>query len=150
MDSLEELRNKLEEHEVEYEILTHEHTARTAQEGAAMLGIELGQTAPTLIVKTPDVYLALIVSGERGRVNLEEAAALIGAASLRMASPREVLEITGYEVGSVSFVLQLPCILDRKLLRHDYVYGGTGKAGTTLKLHPLALETLNEVIAYLD
>ncbi|MBY9079671.1 YbaK/EbsC family protein [Paenibacillus sp. HN-1] len=150
MDSLEALRHKLEEQAVEYEILTHKYTARTAQEGAAMLGIELGQTAPALIVKSPDVYLALIVSGERGRVNLEQAASLIGAASLRMASPREAMEITGFEVGSIPLVLQLPCILDRKLLSHEYIYGGAGKPGTTLKLRPHALETLNEVIAYLD
>jgi len=49
MDSLEELRSKLEEHEVEYEILTHEHTARTAQEGAAMLGIELARRRRRLL-----------------------------------------------------------------------------------------------------
>ncbi|WP_254611289.1 YbaK/EbsC family protein [Paenibacillus sp. JMULE4] len=67
-----------------------------------------------------------------------------------MASPKEVREITGYTVGSVSIVLSLPCIVDRGLFRYPFIYGGTGEPTSTLKIIPSALEKLNQVVAYLD
>ncbi|MDT3425723.1 prolyl-tRNA editing enzyme YbaK/EbsC (Cys-tRNA(Pro) deacylase) [Paenibacillus forsythiae] len=150
MDQMEQLEHVLREKGIGYEIIQHEGPIKTAQEGAAFLGIEIGQTAPALVLRAGDEYFALIASGDRGRVNLEETAALLGRDSLKMASPKQVLQLTGYEVGSVSLMLPLPCIVDRRLFRHPFIYGGTGEPGSTLKISPKALEQLNEVVAYLD
>ncbi|BCJ86091.1 YbaK/EbsC family protein [Effusibacillus dendaii] len=51
---------------------SHENPIRTAQEGAEYFGIEIGQTAPILVLKTDKGYFSMIVSGERGRVNFKE------------------------------------------------------------------------------
>ncbi|AKG34444.1 aminoacyl-tRNA deacylase [Paenibacillus durus] len=150
MNQLEQLEHQLQEKGVKYEIIKHEGPIKTAQEGAAFLGIEIGQTAPALVLRAGNEYFAMIVSGDRGRVNLADAAALLGHDSLKMASPKQVLQLTGYEVGSVSLMLPLPCILDRRLFRYPFIYGGTGEPGSTLKISPQALEQLNEVVAYLD
>ncbi|WP_025691992.1 aminoacyl-tRNA deacylase [Paenibacillus zanthoxyli] len=150
MNQLEQLEHLLQEKGVEYEIIKHEGPIKTAQEGAAFLGIEIGQTAPALVLRAGNEYFAMVVSGDRGRVNLEDAAALLGHDSLKMASPKQVLQLTGQEVGSVSLMLPLPCILDRRLFRYPSIYGGTGEPGSTLKIPPQALEQLNEVVAYLD
>lgn len=140
----------LQEKEVQYEIIHHEKQIRTAQEGAEYFGIEIGQTAPTLVMKSEKGYIAMIVSGSRGRMNLEEAAGMIGCNQLKMATPKEVEQITGYTVGSVSLVLSLPCIVDRGLFRYPFIYGGTGEPLSTLKLDPNAIEMLNRVVAFLD
>ncbi|MGO0060413.1 aminoacyl-tRNA deacylase [Brevibacillus fluminis] len=148
---MEPIQSLLQEKQIPHDILSHPEHLRTAQEGADYLGIELGQTAPTLILATDNGYVALIVSGARGRVRLEEIAAILGVAQVKLAPPRDVLRITGYRVGSVPLVgLELPCILDRALFRFSSVYGGTGHPASTLKLHPEALEQLNRVVAYLD
>ncbi|MET3290222.1 UNVERIFIED_CONTAM: Cys-tRNA(Pro)/Cys-tRNA(Cys) deacylase [Brevibacillus sp. OAP136] len=148
MDTIQSL---LKENQIAHDILSHPEHLRTAQEGADYLGIELGQTAPTLILATDRGYVALIVSGARGRVQLEEIAAILGVEQVKLAPPKDVLRITGYRVGSVPLVgLQLPCILDRELFRFSFIYGGTGDPASTLKLHPEALEQLNRVIAYLE
>lgn len=145
------LRHKLEEHGVEYEIIRHERPAKTAREGAELLGIDIGQTAPVLIVKNESgKFYSLIISGSRGRIDLENTGSPFGLGALEMASPKEVRQVTGYSVGSVSLVLPLPCILDRRLFGFDFVYGGTGEPGTTLKLPPHALERINDIFAYLD
>ena len=147
MDQLEEI---LTARNVEFEIIHHEQEIRTAEEGADLLGIEIGQTAPALVVKSEDRYFALIISGDHGRIDLERVAEVLGCTRLQLAKPKEVQQITGYTVGSVSLILPLPCIVDRGLFRYPYIYGGTGVPASTLKLDPHDLEKVNHVIAFLD
>jgi Cys-tRNA(Pro)/Cys-tRNA(Cys) deacylase len=68
------LMEVLEANNVESEIIHHERQIRTAQEGAEFFGIEIGQTAPTLVVKSDELYFAVIISGDYGRIDLERAA----------------------------------------------------------------------------
>lgn len=141
----------LQENEVQFEIMYHENPIRTAQEGAAYFGIEIGQTAPTLILKSEKGYFAMIISGGRRRVNLEEVSEILGCNQLKLAKPKEIKQITGYTVGSVPLVgLSMPCILDRNIFRYPFIYGGTGEPTSTLKITPNALEKLNQVVALLD
>ena len=147
---MDNLNTILQEKEVEFEIIHHDKQIRTAQEGADYFGIEIGQTAPTLVLKSEKGYFAMIVSGNRGRVNLEEVAAILGCKQLKMANPKEVQQVTGYTVGSVSLVISLPCIVDKELFRYSFIYGGTGDPLSTLKIAPAALEKVNQVVAYLN
>jgi len=140
----------LQESGVQFEIIHHEKQIRTAQEGADYFGIEIGQTAPTLVLKSEKGYFAMIVSGSRGRVNLEEVSGILGCNQLKMAAPKEVRRITGCTAGNVSLVLSLPCIVDKELFRYPFIYGGTGEPSSTLKIAPDALEKLNQVVAFLD
>ncbi|AKP48394.1 YbaK/prolyl-tRNA synthetase associated region [Bacillus smithii] len=141
----------MQENEVQFEIMYHENPIRTAQEGAAYFGIEIGQTAPTLILKYEKGYFAMIISGGRRRVNLEEVSEILGCNQLKLAKPKEIKQITGYTVGSVPLVgLSMPCILDRNIFRYPFIYGGTGEPTSTLKITPNALEKLNQVVALLD
>ncbi len=148
---MDQLRTLLQAKEVDFAIIQHEKPIRTAQEGADYFGIALGQTAPTIVVKSEEGYFALIISGSRGRVNLPEVSERLGCNSLKMASPQEVQKVTGYPVGSVPLVgLVLPCVVDRKLFRYPFIYGGTGEPHSTLKITPNALQQLNHVVAFLD
>lgn len=147
---MDNLKAILQEKGVQYEIIHHEKQIRTAQEGADYFGIEIGQTAPTLVLKSEKGYFAMIVSGNRGCVNLEEVSDILGCNQLKMATPKEVQQITGYTVGSVSLVLSLPCIVDRGLFHYPFVYGGTGEPASTLKIAPNELEKLNQVVVFLD
>ncbi len=141
----------LQETGVQFEIINHKKQIRTAQEGADYFGIEIGQTAPILVLKSEKGYFAVIVSGSRGRVNLEEVSRILGCKQLKMATPKEVQKITGYTIGSVPLVgLSLPCIVDRGLFRFPFIYGGTGESTSTLKITPSALKKLNQVIFLLD
>lgn len=148
---MDKLKEVLAAKQVEFEIIHHERELRSAQEGAAYFGIEIGQTAPALVVKSEeDTYYAVIISGDYGRIDLDKAAAALGCTQLKLAKPKEVERITGHTVGSVSLVLPLPCILDRGLMRYPCIYGGTGTPATTLKMNPADLEKVNQVIAFLD
>jgi len=135
----------------EFEIIPNDKPIRSSKEGAAYFQIEIGQTAPTLILRGDNKYFAAIVSGGRKGLNMEEIAQLLGCQKVKLADPKQVKEITGYRVGTIPMVgLSLPYILDKQLLGYDFVYGGTGESDKTLKIAPVVLEMVNQVIAKFD
>ncbi|MCM3558012.1 hypothetical protein M4D57_05510 [Brevibacillus borstelensis] len=147
---MERVKAILEEQGLEYELIEHEHPVRSAKEGAALFGIDMGQTAPVLIAIADDSHVALILSGKRGRISFQSLAAQLGYQSIRMTRMDEVKGLTGYEPGSIPLIGHgLPVILDEELFNHPEVYGGSGHPTWTLKLTPQALEKGSNVIARL-
>lgn len=148
---MEELQGILEKSNYTYEIIEHEKPILSRQDGSEYFGIEVGQTAPTMILTTDKRFFGLIVSGSRSKVSFEKIAYILGCSKVKLASPEEVQKITSFQVGSVRMVgLGLPCVIDKRLFHYDYIYGGTGQSTFTLKLEPQALMELNQVIATFD
>ena len=147
---MDNLQAFLQEKKVPFELIKHDTPILTAEDGARYFGINVGQTAPILIIKTDKGFFALIISGDRGKVDFSEVAGVLGCNKVKLAGAKEVQKVTGYEVGSVSMVgHNLPCIFDTRLFRYPHVYGGTGKATCTLKINPYDLEKINKVVATL-
>lgn len=147
---MDKLIANLVKHHVDYEIFEHSKQINTAQEGAEYFGIPIGQTAPTLILSTDKGYYSLIISGDYGRVDLESLKDMLEVQEIKLAKPKEVEQVTGSRIGSVSLInLGIPTIIDRELYRYSYVYGGTGVPHTTLKISPKDIESLNEVIGHI-
>lgn len=145
---MKDLKKLLENSKYTYEIIEHEKPILSREDGKEYFGIEVGQTAPTLILTTDKGFFAFIISGNRDRFEFEATAEIIGCTKVRLASPKEVQKGTGFKVGSVCMVgLELPCVLDKELFNYAFVYGGTGQPTSTLKIEPQALEQLNKVIA---
>ncbi|MFP5303548.1 YbaK/EbsC family protein, partial [Cobetia sp. SIMBA_158] len=87
-------------------------------------------------------------SGNRDKLDFEKLAERVGCKKVKLASPKEIQKITGFEVGSVPMIdFDLPCVLDKNLFNNDFVYGGTGESTCTLKIEPQALHQLNQVVA---
>ncbi|MBG0964972.1 aminoacyl-tRNA deacylase [Bacillus sp. SRB1LM] len=148
---MKELQGILEKSKYTYEIIQHEKPILSKQDGTKYFGIEVGQSAPTLILKTDKGFFVLIVSGNRSKVNFKKLAAILGCSKVKLASPEEVQKVKGFHVGSVCMVgLELPCVIDKRLFHYDYIYGGTGQSTFTLKIEPQALNELNQVFATFD
>ncbi|MBB6447985.1 aminoacyl-tRNA deacylase [Bacillus benzoevorans] len=148
---METLQGILERSKYTYEIIQHEKPILSKQDGTKYFGIEVGQTAPSLILKTDKGFFVLIVSGSRSKVDFEKIADVLGCSKVKLASPEEVQKVTGFQVGSVRMVgLDLPCVIDKRLFQYDFIYGGTGQSTFTLKIEPQALNELNQVIVTFD
>jgi prolyl-tRNA editing enzyme YbaK/EbsC (Cys-tRNA(Pro) deacylase) len=145
------LHTLLHNKNISFEMIAHPQPIRSAQDGADYFGIEIGQTAPTLVLETDRGYISAILSGDRGRLDFQKIAAILGCREVKLASPQKVEEITGFRIGTVPLVgLFLPCLFDRSLFRYPEVYGGTGETHSTLKISPVDVEALNQVLAYLE
>lgn len=145
------LQELFQENSVPFELICHDTPIRTAREGSKYFGIAAGQTAPTLIIKTDKGFFALIVSGDRGHVDFDEVASILGCNNIKLAGAREVEEVTGCAIGSIPMVgHNLPCVVDRRLFQYSSIYGGSGTSTCTLKINPRALEKLNKIVAILE
>jgi prolyl-tRNA editing enzyme YbaK/EbsC (Cys-tRNA(Pro) deacylase) len=127
-----------------FELLENRRKIRSSAEGAAYWGIDIGSTAPALVLRAGEAFLLLIVSGAVRKVDFEALARETGSSGLRLAAPNEIKERFGLKPGEVPlFGLEIPTMVDRRLMAYDFVYGGSGDPGFTLKIAPGALLVLN-------
>jgi prolyl-tRNA editing enzyme YbaK/EbsC (Cys-tRNA(Pro) deacylase) len=151
VNSMENIEDILNRSGFSFELIHNNVSIHTAKEGADYFKIDIAQIAPTLIIYTAAGYYVLVISGERGHVDLKEIKRLLNCKNVRLATKDEVQSITGYSVGNVPmFGIQLPYIVDKRLFRFSFIYGGAGMENTTLKVDPNALLKLNNVIETLD
>jgi prolyl-tRNA editing enzyme YbaK/EbsC (Cys-tRNA(Pro) deacylase) len=118
--------------------------ARTAQEAADGLGVQLGQIAKSVIFKRKEDGVAVLVvtSGDR-RVDEKKVSALVG--KIGRADADFVKAQTGFTIGGVSPVAHLNppvTLLDQDLWRFDVVWAAAGHPHGVFQLHPEDLKRL--------
>jgi prolyl-tRNA editing enzyme YbaK/EbsC (Cys-tRNA(Pro) deacylase) len=118
--------------------------ARTAQQAADALGIEVGQIAKSIIFRrrTDDVAVLVITSGDR-RVDEKKVEALVG--KIGRADAEFVKSKTGFSIGGVSplaHAQQSVTLVDRELFRFKDIWAAAGHPHGVFKLRPQDLETL--------
>ena len=91
----------LHEHGLEGEVHVLSDSARTAQEAATALGIEVGQIASSLIFKLPDDSPLLIITSGRHRVDTDLVAKNLGIEKLDRVDADFVKEKSGFSIGGV-------------------------------------------------
>jgi prolyl-tRNA editing enzyme YbaK/EbsC (Cys-tRNA(Pro) deacylase) len=118
--------------------------ARTAQQAADALGIEVGQIAKSIIFrrKSDDAAVLVITSGDK-RVDERKVDAIVGKTG--RADADFVKSKTGYSIGGVSPVAHATepvTLIDRELFRFGEIWAAAGHPHGVFKLAPQDLERL--------
>ena len=118
--------------------------ARTAQEAADGLGVQLGQIAKSVIFrrKQDDVAVLVVTSGDR-RVDEKKVSALVG--KVGRADADFVKAKTGFTIGGVSPVAHLHAsvtLLDQDLWRFEEIWAAAGHPHGVFRLQPQDLKHL--------
>ena len=118
--------------------------ARTAQQAADALGIQVGQIAKSIIFrrKQDDVAVLVVTSGDR-RVDEKKVEAIVGKTG--RADAEFVKARTGYSIGGVSPLAHATppvTLIDRELFRFDEIWAAAGHPHGVFKLRPRDLERL--------
>ncbi|PUE54020.1 YbaK/EbsC family protein [Limnohabitans parvus] len=118
--------------------------ARTAQEAADGLGVQLGQIAKSVIFKRKEDGMAVLVvtSGDR-RVDEKKVSALVG--KIGRADADFVKAQTGFTIGGVSPLAHLNppvTLLDQDLWRFEEVWAAAGHPHGVFRLQPEDLKRL--------
>ena len=113
-----------------------EDAARTAQQAADALGIDVGQIAKSIIFrrKADDAAVLVITSGDR-RVDEKKVAALVGP--LGRADAGFVKAKTGYSIGGVppmAHATPSVTLIDEDLFRFDEIWAAAGHPHGVFKL----------------
>jgi prolyl-tRNA editing enzyme YbaK/EbsC (Cys-tRNA(Pro) deacylase) len=118
--------------------------ARTAQEAADSLGVQLGQIAKSVIFRRKEdgVTVLVVASGDR-RVDEKKVSALVG--KIGRADADFVKSRTGFTIGGVSPVAHLNpplTLLDRDLWRFHEIWAAAGHPHAVFCLRPQDLPGL--------
>jgi Ala-tRNA(Pro) deacylase len=94
------IRKLLNNNKVWYEVSEHK-PVYTSEHAAKVRGVKLKTGVKALILKAQEekVFMGLISADKK--MNFKKLAKIIGTKKLSLASPQEVLKITGCEIGSV-------------------------------------------------
>ncbi|MHC8510368.1 MAG: YbaK/EbsC family protein [Rhodospirillales bacterium] len=127
-------------------VIELEITARTAQDAAAALGLELGQIVKSLMFFIADTPVMVLAAGDRRCVEkaLPEAFGIKGA--VRRADAKEVKNISGFSIGGVApvgLVNAMPVVMDRSLERFEIVYAAAGHPHGVFGASPQELRRLS-------
>ncbi len=124
--------------------------ARTAQQAADALGIELGQIAKSIIFKrkSDDAAVLVITSGDK-RVDEAKVQALVCEADAKLgrADADFVKLKTGFSIGGVAPVAHLTApvtLLDQELFRFETIWAAAGHPNAVFEVSPHALHILSQ------
>lgn len=119
----------LAEHGLTGEVNVLSDSARTAQEAATALGIEVGQIASSLIFKLPDDSPLLIITSGRHRVDTDLVAMNLGIEKLGRVDADYVKEKSGFSIGGVApigWVSPATILIDQTLNDYEVVWAAAG------------------------
>ena len=116
--------------------------ARTAQQAADALGIQLGQIAKSIIFKRkPDAAAVLVITSGDRRVDEKKVQALVCADGQKLgrADAEFVKAATGFSIGGVAPVghaVAPVTLIDRDLLRFEEIWAAAGHPHGVFRLQP--------------
>ncbi len=142
-------------------VLSHPHhprwldeAARTAQQAADALGVELGQIAKSIVFRRkPDGVAVLVVTSGDLRVDEKKVQAIVcaGGGKLGRADADFVKASTGFSIGGVSPLAHATPVLtlvDQQLFRFDEIWAAAGHPHAVFRLTPQQLQTLTGAPAH--
>ena len=119
----------LADHGLTGEVHVLSDSARTAQEAASALGIEVGQIASSLIFKLPDDSPLLVITSGRHRVDTDLVAKNLGIEKLGRVDADYVKEKSGFSIGGVApigWVSSTRILIDQALNEYEVVWAAAG------------------------
>ncbi len=146
---VEDLKTRLSSQNMDFEIIQHDKPIKCKKDALGYFKIE--ETAPTLILQTEIGFYALIISGERSKIDFNLIKSLLGCNKIGLADKKDIIEKFKTEPGKIPLIgHNLPCIIDNRIFKYKFVYGGTGNWYYTLKIRPKDLVIANNVILKFD
>ena len=142
------LKQFLNKNNVWHQFVTKPETIHTA-DAAQVTGIELHKVTKNLVSVTDNnEYVLLIVPGD-SKVNLKEAAKILGVKKLKLVPFSDAEKISGYPPGgtpSIGHKTQMRTLIEKKLLNFDTVYCGGGSRDKLLEIRVQDIIELNDAI----
>ena len=107
---------------------------KTVAQAVEATGVSPSQIVKSLVLISERGPLLAVVDG-KSKISLGKLSRRYGR--VRLATPREVRELTGFEAGGVPPVgVSIETVVDPRVLENDYVVGGGGRVDRLCRLDP--------------
>lgn len=129
------IRELLDSESMGYEVIEHE-AVYTSEQAVSARGTELKQGAKSLIWKVGDKFVNTIASAAK-RIDEYKLQMILNVSSLKMATPKEVKEVTGCNIGGVppfGNLFGLDVYVDRSLGENEIIAFNAGSNKISIKM----------------
>ena len=127
----------LEKLNIPHQIFRHETPVDSFEQAASDRNQRPEQVVRSILFQVrPDEFVMVLMAG-REQVDWRKLRQLVGRSRLRMATDDEVVEVTGYHVGTVSpfgIKRQVRVLIDASVLREEEISIGSGVRNTAIVL----------------
>ncbi|WP_322112076.1 YbaK/EbsC family protein [Brevibacillus ruminantium] len=134
MSPLERVQHYVNQYDPTIKAMLFEEKLQTSEEAAQALGVDIGQIAKSILFRSSGRYGLFVAAGDV-RIHAKRVKQCLEGGQPKMASPEEVIEVTGFQVGAVCpFALrqEVPVFVDSSLERFPVVYTAAGIAESLL------------------
>lgn len=142
--SVEAVRDFFRSRGINLEVKIFEDTS-TVEKAAESLGVTPGEIAKSMLFKLKDKYIMVVTAGDK-RIDNKKFKETFKAKA-KMASPEEVLEVTGHPVGGVCpYGLKNPVEVyyDISLKKYEIVYPAAGDVNAAVEVKVKDLDKIVE------
>ncbi len=140
----EKLHHYIVTNRIAAEQLCFAESCHSVAEAAAAAGVSEADLVKSICLIGPAGELTVaIVLGEE-RADLRKVGKLLGSKQPRLATPAEMLELTGYPCGGTPpFGFTASFIIDERVFEKEIIYAGGGSASSLVRLPPQELVRIN-------
>lgn len=138
-EKLKEIINKLKEKNIDFKLIELKDRAMTVEE---VMKFSDGKVDPkeickTLILKDKENNSYAVVSLGNDRIDFEKVSKKFNCSKLRLATPEEVEEKIGLEIGAVCpLFLNISMLIDRKIFNRKKINFGSGDHLFGIEINP--------------
>jgi Ala-tRNA(Pro) deacylase len=135
MDVYKNIVKLLNEHKVPFQLLAHE-SVYTSEEAARVRGLDQSMGAKSLLLKADSDYVLAVLPGSE-RLDSKKLREILGTKQLRFATPEEVKDMMGCEIGACypfGNIINIKMIVDQKLAQNEFIAFNPGLHHQTIKL----------------
>lgn len=120
---------------IPHEVFTHTGPVHSIGQAAAERNQNISQIVRSIIFRlSEDEYAMVLVAGPN-QISWKALRRYFRQSRLTMATPEEVLEVTGYEIGTVSpfgLKTKIPILVDESVFAQPSISLGSGKQNTAI------------------
>lgn len=135
INPFDEIIKLLNKNKIQYQLIEHE-PVYTSEQAARVRGLSLSEGAKSLLLKTDDRFILVVLPGDR-KLNSKELKKHIKTRDLRFATPDEVVQIMGCEIGSCypfGNIIGIDTMADIELGKNEYISFNPGLHNKTIRL----------------
>ncbi len=121
---------------IPYRLFQHAGPVESLEQAAAERGQRPGQVVRSILFHLPDGPYVMVLAAGPQQLSWPALRRHLSQHRLSLATPEEVLEVTGYRIGAVSpFGARqgpLPVLIDRRVLDEEEISLGSGQRGLAI------------------
>lgn len=122
---------------IPHHVFIHQGQVRSIEQAAAERNQEVSQVVRSILFRLNQGEYAMVLIAGKQQISWKALRQHFGMSRLTMASPEEVFEVTGHQIGTVSpFGLKtpVPILADQNVFTQTAVSLGSGKSGVAIMM----------------